>query len=274
MWGNGGDWESAPGKFTVNSEQNVDTLKVLNCLTNVYKVTEPNPGQTNRTDGVFRPFADGEVGMMSGASFAPSIFKGWDSTVDYGVAPLPVNGDVEPFTLGVQDYLMSFKNPGNKTAVSKFLNFFYEPDNYVEFLTSQGFLPATAERIDGAGVEPRLRAVPLPPADGTVLPVDRPEVPGGAGRGAEPDRHRRRRGSRLPGDPRCASTQQATRGDPPGPDVPTPDREASRQADDESETSDMATSISAAAPVRRRATNPPEADSAASSARPRGRHPR
>jgi multiple sugar transport system substrate-binding protein len=144
MWGNGGNWESAPGKFTVDSAENVKTLKVLNCLSNVYKVTEANPGQTNRTDGVFHPFANGKVGMMFGASFAPSLFKGWKSTVDYGVAPVPVNGNVKPFTLGVQDYLMSFKNPGNTTAVSKFLNYFYQEDNYTRFLTSQGFLPATA----------------------------------------------------------------------------------------------------------------------------------
>jgi multiple sugar transport system substrate-binding protein len=144
MWGNGGDWESGTGTFTVNSAQNVKTLNVLNCLTNVYKVTEPNPGQTNRTDGVFHPFADGKVGMMFGASFAPNIFKGWNSKVNFGVAPVPVNGDVKPFTLGVQDYLMSFKNPGNTAAVSKFLDFFYQQDNYTRFLTSQGFLPATA----------------------------------------------------------------------------------------------------------------------------------
>jgi multiple sugar transport system substrate-binding protein len=143
MWGNGGNWESSPGKFTVDSAENVKTLKVLNCLSTVYKVTEANPGQTNRTDGVFHPFANGKVGMMFGASFAPSLFKGWDSTVDYGVAPVPVNGDIKPFTLGVQDYLMSFKNPGNTTAVSKFLNYFYQEDNYTRFLTSQGFLPAT-----------------------------------------------------------------------------------------------------------------------------------
>jgi multiple sugar transport system substrate-binding protein len=143
MWGNGGNWESAPGKFTVDSAQNVKTLKVLNCLANVYKVTEANPGQTNRTDGVFHPFADGKVGMMFGASFAPSLFKGWKSTVDYGVAPVPVNGNIKPVTLGVQDYLMSFKNPGNTTAVSLFLNYFYQQDNYTRFLTSQGFLPAT-----------------------------------------------------------------------------------------------------------------------------------
>jgi multiple sugar transport system substrate-binding protein len=143
MWGNGGNWESAPGKFTVDSAQNVKTLKVLNCLSNVYKVTEANPGQTNRTDGVFHPFANGKVGMMFGASFAPSLFKGWKSTVDYGVAPVPVNGNIKPVTLGVQDYLMSFKNPGNTTAVSLFLNYFYQQDNYTRFLTSQGFLPAT-----------------------------------------------------------------------------------------------------------------------------------
>jgi multiple sugar transport system substrate-binding protein len=81
--------------------------------------------------------------MMSGASFVPSLFKQWNSNVNYGVAPLPVNGNVAPFTLGVEDYLMSFKNPGNTDAVSKFLNFFYQQDNYVQFLTSQGFLPAT-----------------------------------------------------------------------------------------------------------------------------------
>lgn len=143
MWGNGGDWQSAPGSFTVNSPQNVNTLTFMNCLTNVYSVTQPNPGQTNRTDGIFHPFADGKIGMMSGASFSPALFKEWSSSVDYGVAPLPVNGNVQPVTLGVEDFLMSFNNPGNTTAVSKFLSFFYQPENYLEFLTSQGFLPAT-----------------------------------------------------------------------------------------------------------------------------------
>ncbi|GII85192.1 solute-binding protein [Sphaerisporangium siamense] len=164
QWGNGGDWESAPGKFTINSSNNVNTLNFLNCMTNVYKVTQANAGQTNRTDGVFRPFADGKVGMMSGASFAPALFKQWNSTVNYGVAPLPVNGDVPPFTLGVQDYLMSFKNPGNTESVSKFLNFVYQPDNYQRFLTSQGFLPATQSAstalADNADFAPFLKLLP------------------------------------------------------------------------------------------------------------------
>lgn len=141
-WGNGGDWKT-DGEFVMNSEQNVETLTVLNCLANVYEVTQANPGQTNRTDGVFRSFADGKVGMMNGASFAPNIFAGWEASVDYGVAPLVVNGDSPSFTLGVQDYLMAFDNPGNSEAVSMFLNFFYEEENYLEFLTSQGFLPTT-----------------------------------------------------------------------------------------------------------------------------------
>lgn len=155
MWGNGGDWESGPGEFTIDSDENQDTLSVLNCLTNVYKVTQENPGQTNRTDGVFRPFADGKVGMMAGASFAPSLFEGWESDVDWGVTLPPVNGDVEPSTLGVQDYLMAFDNPGNSEAVSRFLNFFYEPDNYTEFLTSQGFLPATASASEALVDDPK-----------------------------------------------------------------------------------------------------------------------
>jgi multiple sugar transport system substrate-binding protein len=142
-WGNGGNWKVG-NDWTINSPQNVQALNMMNCLANVYKVTEANPGQTNRTDGVFHPFADGKVGMMAGASFAPSLFKGWNSKVNYGVAPLTTNAGVKPFTLGVQDYLMSFKKPGNTAAVNKFLNFFYQPANYTKFLTSQGFLPATA----------------------------------------------------------------------------------------------------------------------------------
>jgi multiple sugar transport system substrate-binding protein len=142
MWSNGGDWKSAD-KWSVNSPRNVQSLNFLSCLANVYKVTQANPGQTNRTDGVFRPFANGQTGMIMGASFAPSLFKQWNSTVNYGIAPIPVNNGTKPFTLGVQDYLVSFKNPGNTEAVSKFLNFFYETDNYVRFLTSQGFLPTT-----------------------------------------------------------------------------------------------------------------------------------
>jgi multiple sugar transport system substrate-binding protein len=142
MWSNGGDWKSG-NQWSINSPRNVQTLNFLSCLANVYKVTQPNPGQTNRTDGVFRPFSNGQIGMIEGASFAPSLFKQWNSTVKYGVAPIPVNNGTKPFTLGVQDYLMSFKNPGNTDAVSKFLNFFYQTDNYVRFLTSQGFLPTT-----------------------------------------------------------------------------------------------------------------------------------
>ncbi|MEU1878633.1 extracellular solute-binding protein [Streptosporangium sp. NPDC020072] len=142
MWSNGGDWKSND-QWSVSSDRNVESLNFLSCLANVYQVTQPNPGQTNRTDGVFRPFANGQTGMIMGASFAPSLFKQWNSTVDYGIAPIPVNKGTKPFTLGVQDYLVSFKNPGNTEAVSKFLNFFYQTDNYVRFLTSQGFLPTT-----------------------------------------------------------------------------------------------------------------------------------
>ncbi|HEX7215718.1 MAG TPA: extracellular solute-binding protein, partial [Methylomirabilota bacterium] len=65
MWNNGGDWKSGDA-WTINSEKNVQTLQFLAALANTYKVTQVNPGKTNRTDGAFQLFKDGKVGMVMG----------------------------------------------------------------------------------------------------------------------------------------------------------------------------------------------------------------
>jgi multiple sugar transport system substrate-binding protein len=143
--GNGGRYfDEKTSKWVINSAANVQTMNQLKAWTKA-GYTQPNPASTNRTDA-FRLFAQGKVAMINASNFFPSDLKTiYKSKVDYGVAPFPTSkSSIKPVTLGVQDYFMAFKKTGNEDAVSKWLNFLYEPKNYAAFLKATGgFIPAT-----------------------------------------------------------------------------------------------------------------------------------
>jgi multiple sugar transport system substrate-binding protein len=153
MWGNGGDWKQGD-KWTVNSPQNVAALQFMKKLTDE-GVTEPNPGKTNRTDGVWKLFAQGKVAMaaiMPLGTFANSTMK--DASFKWASSPFPVNQGNPEFTLGVMDSLMAFKKAGNQEAVKKFLSFVYQKDNYLKFNQIEGFLPVTASASEAMKTDP------------------------------------------------------------------------------------------------------------------------
>lgn len=109
------------------------------------KVTQPNPGKTNRTDGCWQAFAQGEVAMTAVMPLG-TFQKGFmaDSGVEWGSVPFPRSStDIPEFTLGVTDFIMAFEQPGNAEPVSKFLSFVFQQDRYVDFIKSEGFLPTT-----------------------------------------------------------------------------------------------------------------------------------
>ena len=84
------------------------------------RVTQINPGKTNRTDGAFQLFKDGKVGMVMGFSPLATQLDG-ESKVSYGVAEMPT-ATGQAVTLGVEDYLMAFKKtgqPGGRQAVPR-----------------------------------------------------------------------------------------------------------------------------------------------------------
>lgn len=141
MWGNGGDWMSG-GKFDITKPQNVQALQFMNELANQDKVTEPNPGTTNRTD-LWKVFGAGKIGMVMGSNFYPVLLKEQNPKLNYGVAPVPVNGSHPPVTLGVEDYLMAFNTTKHKSVVKAFLDFVFQTDNYAKFIKTEGFLPVT-----------------------------------------------------------------------------------------------------------------------------------
>jgi multiple sugar transport system substrate-binding protein len=161
MWNGGGDWKVGDA-WAINSEANVRTLSFLADLANRHRVTQVNPGKTNRTDGAFQLFKDGKVGMVIG--FSP-LAKQLDAEgkVKYGVAEMPTTLP-KPVTLGVEDYLMAFKKKDNRDAVKKFLDLYYQPDNITKWITAEGFLPVTKSGLErmraNSALKPYLDALP------------------------------------------------------------------------------------------------------------------
>ena len=161
MWNNGGDWKSGE-TWAINSDKNVQTLAFLGDLANKHKVTQVNPGKTNRTDGAFQLFKDGKVGMVMG--FGPLAAQlDAEGKVRYGVTQMPTNVGA-PVTLGVEDYLMAFKKKGNQEAVRQFLDLYYQPEQITRWIGAEGFLPVTKsgrERMSGnEKLKPYLDALP------------------------------------------------------------------------------------------------------------------
>src|SRR6185503_12353087 len=132
--------------WTINSDRNLQTLQFLADLANRHRVTQVNPGKTNRTDGAFQLFKDGKVGMVMGFSpFAAQLDA--EGKVAYGVAPMPTNSDAS-VTLGVEDYLMAFKKTSNQESVKQFLELYYQPENITRWIAAEGFLPVTRSGVD------------------------------------------------------------------------------------------------------------------------------
>jgi multiple sugar transport system substrate-binding protein len=147
MWifNGGGGWQTG-GRWSINSPANLAAVEFLNRLANTDKVTEDNPGTTNRTDGAWQLFAQGRAGMVYGfpGTFGQILTKAGMAASDYGVAPAPTSTAAQPpATLGVQDVLMGFNkgDGGHQRVMRDFLDYLYQPRNYQKFLAQEGFLP-------------------------------------------------------------------------------------------------------------------------------------
>ena len=154
MWNNGGDWKSGD-RWTIDSAENVAALAFLANLANGRKLTQVNPGKTNRTDGAFQLFKDGKVGMVMGFSPLAAQLDA-EGKVRYGVAQMPTNVG-KPVTLGVEDYLMAFKKKDNREMVKGFLDLYYQPEHITRWIAAEGFLPVTASGLAKMGDNPKLK---------------------------------------------------------------------------------------------------------------------
>ena len=147
VWGggNGGRlYDAKTKKYTIDNKKYLDTLVFLKSLVDA-KLTQPNPGKTNRTDGAWTLFAKGRVAMVNGGVFLPDwLSKNGGGAIKWGAAAFPHAPGESDVTLGVQDYFKGYKANGRVAEIRKFLDFLFIANNYAGFLKAAGgFIPAT-----------------------------------------------------------------------------------------------------------------------------------
>ena len=146
LWflGNGGGYQDASGKWTINSPQNVETLEFMTKLVKAGD-TEPNPGTKNRA-AILEQFAQGQIGIVNGITTLLPIIKqaGVLKDSDWGTAA--ITGKTAPLdsTLGVCDFMAAFKTDGSKqAAIKKFVDFALSDQYQIAFSQEYNLLPGT-----------------------------------------------------------------------------------------------------------------------------------
>ena len=75
-------------------------------------------------------------------------------TVNMATASIPANEGKTSSSVGVMDRIMAFKDESapdqaaRDEAIGKFLTFFYDPENYVGWVSMEGFLPAVNSAVE------------------------------------------------------------------------------------------------------------------------------
>lgn len=154
-WGNGGDFVDADGKWAVNSDANVAATEFIVGMVND-GFTNPNPATQTRYD-LQDMFAAGKLAMIIAPNQLPTYVADKGGEIEFATADIPANEGCTSSSVGVMDRIMVFKDEADdqakrNEAVAAFLKFFYNPENYVGWVSMEGFLPAVNSAV-GALVE-------------------------------------------------------------------------------------------------------------------------
>jgi len=161
FYGAGGGYGDVT-KLTIDTPANLEGAIEMQKLIKA-GLTEPNAGATQR-DPLLNVFIQGKVGMMVGLPQTVVQIKAKNASLNYGIAPIATK-DGSPFTLGVADQMMAFKNTvDKKDAIKAFLDYFYSVDVYTKWVTAEGFLPTTksgaAAMASNVDIKPFVDALP------------------------------------------------------------------------------------------------------------------
>ncbi len=152
-WGNGGGFVDADGNWALNSAENVEAIEyAISLVKNGY--TNPNPETQTRYD-LQDMFGAGKLAMVIAPNSLPSYVaeKGY-TDVNMATAAIPANEGKVSSSVGVMDRVMAFKDESapdqaaRDEAIGKFLTFFYDPENYVGWVSMEGFLPAVNSAVE------------------------------------------------------------------------------------------------------------------------------
>lgn len=150
-WANGGGFVDANGEWAVNSDANVEAIEyAVGLVKDGY--TNPNPETQTRYD-LQDMFAAGKLAMCIAPNSMPTYCADKNSTVNMATAAIPANEGMTSSSVGVMDRVMAFKDDSapdqaaRNEAIGKFLTFFYNPENYVGWVSMEGFLPAVNSAV-------------------------------------------------------------------------------------------------------------------------------
>lgn len=152
-WGNNGGFTDAEGNWIVNCDANVAAVEYAIGLYNK-GFTNPNPATQTRYD-LQDMFGAGKLAMVIAPNSLPTYIadKGYTG-VNYAVADIPHNEGATSSSVGVMDRIMAFKDDAapdqavRNEAIGKFLSFFYDPENYVGWVSMEDFLPAVNSAVE------------------------------------------------------------------------------------------------------------------------------
>ena len=155
-WGNNGGFVDENNEWAVNSDANVEAIQyAVDLVKNGY--TNPNPETQTRYD-LQDMFAAGKLAMCIAPNSMPTYCADKGGTVNMATVGIPANEGMTGSSVGVMDRVMAFKDDSvedqaaRNEAIGKFLTFFYNPENYVGWVSMEGFLPAVNSAV-GALVE-------------------------------------------------------------------------------------------------------------------------
>ena len=156
VWGNGGGFVDADGNWAVNSPENVEAIEyALGLVSKGF--TNPNPATQTRYD-LQDMFAAGKLAMVIAPNQLPTYVADKGGEINLATANIPANEGKASSSAGVMDRIMAFKDEAapdqaaRDEAIGKFAQFFYNPENYVGWVSMEGFLPAVNSAV-GALVE-------------------------------------------------------------------------------------------------------------------------
>jgi multiple sugar transport system substrate-binding protein len=160
MLGNGGGWQDAAGKYTINSSQNVETFNFLKGLVAAGNTQPTNPATYPRTAGAATDFAAGKVGMELNGPFLTATIASAGKLKPGGYAAAPVPGKTGPIaqTLGVADAIQVFKtgDAAKRAAITSFLDFALKDTNQLAWAKEYSLLPGTQSAADELADDPVL----------------------------------------------------------------------------------------------------------------------
>ena len=151
VWNNDGGFVDEDGNVALNSDANVEAIEFAIGLYN-QGFTNPNPATQTRYD-LQDMFGAGKLAMLIAPNQLPSYLADKGYEVNLQTAALPVNEGKTPGATGVMDRIMAFRDDSfedqdaRNEAIGKFLTFFYAPENYVGWVSMEGFLPAVNSSV-------------------------------------------------------------------------------------------------------------------------------